>query len=121
MRLLLLSTIIFAISSIITSQFCSHISTSSCRHFHRSSTIFGVIFGALVLVPSMGIHGLAWGAILGALLHLGVQIPGLFRFKVHWSPTLGWRNPALHRVAILMAPRVHRSHDGPGQHRLAER
>ncbi|MCH8094893.1 MAG: polysaccharide biosynthesis C-terminal domain-containing protein, partial [Chloroflexi bacterium] len=66
----------------------------------------GVIFGALVFAPSMGIHGLAWGAIVGAFLHLGVQIPGLFRYKVRWLPTLGWRNPALHRVAFLMAPRV---------------
>jgi len=105
MRLLLLSTIIFAISSIITSVLQSH------QHFILPALApvvrnFGIIFGALVLSPSMGIHGLAWGAIIGALLHLGVQIPGLFRFKVHWFPTLGWRNPALHRVAILMAPRV---------------
>ena len=105
MRLLLLSTIIFAISSIITSVLQSH------QHFILPALApavrnFGIIFGALVLTPSMGIHGLAWGAVIGALLHLGIQIPGLFRFKVHWSPSLGWRNPALHRVAILMAPRV---------------
>ena len=105
MRLLLLSTIIFAISSIITSVLQSH------QHFILPAIApivrnFGIIFGALVLAPSMGIHGLAWGAIIGAVLHLAVQIPGLFRYKVHWFPSLGWRNPALHRVAILMAPRV---------------
>lgn len=104
-RLLLFSTIIFAISSIVSSVLQSH------QYFilpALSPTVynFGLIFGALVLAPTMGIHGLAWGAIVGALLHLGVQIPGLFRFRVHWFPTLGWRNPALHRVAILMAPRV---------------
>ncbi|MFQ5943912.1 MAG: lipid II flippase MurJ, partial [Anaerolineales bacterium] len=105
LRLLLLSTIIFAISSITTAVLQSH------QHFILPAISpivynFGVIFGALALAPTMGIHGLAWGAIVGALLHLGVQIPGLFRFKVHWFPILGWRNPALHRVAILMAPRV---------------
>ncbi len=104
-RLLLFSTIIFAISSIITGVLHSH------QYFILPALSpivynFGVIFGALVLTPTMGIHGLAWGAIFGALLHLGVQIPGLFRYKVHWFPMLGWRNPALHRVAILMAPRV---------------
>lgn len=104
-RLLLFSTIIFAISSIITGVLHSH------QYFVLPALSpivynFGVIFGALVLTPTMGIHGLAWGAIFGALLHLAVQIPGLFRFKVHWFPMLGWRNPALHRVAILMAPRV---------------
>ena len=105
LRLLLLSTVIFAISSIITAVLQSH------QHFILPAISpvvynFGIIFGALFLTSSMGIHGLAWGAIFGALLHLGVQIPGLFRFKVHWYASLGWRNPALHRVAILMAPRV---------------
>lgn len=105
MRLLLFSTVIFAISSIVSSVLHSH------QHFvlpALSPIVYslGVIFGALVFAPSMGIHGLAWGAIVGAFLHLGVQIPGLFRYKVRWFPTLGWRNPALHRVAILMAPRV---------------
>ncbi|MCH8094892.1 MAG: murein biosynthesis integral membrane protein MurJ, partial [Chloroflexi bacterium] len=78
MRLLLFSTVIFAISSIISSILHSH------QHFvlpALSPLVYslGVIFGALVFAPSMGIHGLAWGAIVGAFLHLGVQIPGLFR------------------------------------------
>src|SRR3990172_4115054 len=37
----------------------------------------GIIFGAVVLAPSMGVYGLAWGVVAGAVLYLLVQIPSL--------------------------------------------
>lgn len=105
MRLLLLSTILFAISSILSGVLHAH------QHFLLPAVSpilysLGVIFGALVLSPSLGIFGLGWGAAVGAALHLGVQIPGLIRYRVSWVPVLGWGEPALRRVAVLMAPRV---------------
>jgi putative peptidoglycan lipid II flippase len=67
----------------------------------------GMIFGVLFLSPRMGIHGLAWGAVLGAGLHLGVQLPGLLRLPARrYRPTLGLRLPAVREVARLMAPRL---------------
>jgi len=105
MRVLLLSTILFAISSILSGVLHAH------QHFLLpaiSPIVYslGVIFGALALSPSLGILGLGWGAVAGAALHLGVQLPGLIRYRVRWSPGLGWTDPALRRVAVLMAPRV---------------
>jgi putative peptidoglycan lipid II flippase len=105
MRVLLLSTIIFAISSILTGALHAH------QHFllpaiAPSLYSGGIIIGAVAFVPSLGIFGLAWGAVLGALLHLMVQLPGIIRYGIHWRPTLDWRNPALRVVAVLMAPRV---------------
>jgi putative peptidoglycan lipid II flippase len=105
MRVLLLSTIIFAVSSILTGTLHAH------RHFLLPAiapTLYsaGIIFGAVWLSPSLGVHGLAWGAVLGALLHLLVQAPGLIRHRITWRPMLGLRSPALQRVAVLMAPRV---------------
>lgn len=35
----------------------------------------GIIFGILFLYPFLGTTGLAWGVVVGALLHLGVQTP----------------------------------------------
>ena len=35
----------------------------------------GIIFGLVALYPSMGLAGLGWGVVLGAVLHLGVQLP----------------------------------------------
>jgi putative peptidoglycan lipid II flippase len=67
----------------------------------------GWIFGAIVLAPFMGIHGLAWGIVLGALLHLGLQVPALLRLpKKHYTPTLGFKFPAVREVARLMGPRL---------------
>lgn len=105
MRILLVSTIIFAASSILTGALHAH------QHFllpalAPSMYSLGIIFGALVLEPSLGVFGLAWGTVIGASLHLLVQIPGLVRHRIHPRLMLGWNNPALQRVAILMAPRV---------------
>lgn len=105
MRLLLISTVLFAISSFATGVLHAH------QHFllpALSPIMYsvGVIFGALALAPGLGIHGLAWGAIAGATLHFGVQIPGLIRYRVSWRPLLGWGDRTLQRVAVLMAPRV---------------
>lgn len=38
-----------------------------------------IIVGALVLYPRFGIEGLAWGVVLGAALHVLIQIPALPR------------------------------------------
>ncbi len=67
----------------------------------------GMIFGVLVLAPSLGIDGLAWGAVLGAGMHLGVQIPGLLRLpERRYLPTLGLRTAHVRQVGRLMAPRL---------------
>jgi len=39
-------------------------------------------------------------------MHLGVQVPGLIRYRARWMPRLGWRDPALQRMVVLMIPRV---------------
>jgi putative peptidoglycan lipid II flippase len=67
----------------------------------------GMIIGLLFLAPSMGIFGLAWGAVLGAALHLAVQIPDLVRLPGSaFFPGLGLDNPAVPEVGRLIAPRL---------------
>jgi len=66
----------------------------------------GIIFGVLALSPGMGIFGLAWGTVLGAALHLLVQLPSLVRLKFVYRPTLGLNNPSVHEVGRLMLPRL---------------
>jgi putative peptidoglycan lipid II flippase len=65
----------------------------------------GIIFGALVFAPTWGIYGIAWGAVLGSLLHLLIQIPALLHYKVQWRPLLSF-DPFVRKVAILMLPRI---------------
>lgn len=66
----------------------------------------GMIFGVLFLSPTMGVYGLAWGVLIGACLHLLLQIPSLVRLKGSYSPTFGLKMPDVKLVALLMAPRV---------------
>ena len=66
----------------------------------------GLIFGAVVLAPVMGIYGLAWGVVLGALAYLLVQIPTLLKQKGTYSLTLGLENPDVRKVILLMGPRL---------------
>jgi len=104
-RILMFSTLIFSVSNFVTGTLHAH------KHFVLpaiSPILYsgGIIFGALFLTDSFGIYGLAWGAVIGAALHLLVQIPGLILNGVRWKPMLNLKNPNLTRVLILMAPRV---------------
>lgn len=105
LRILLLSAVIFSLSGLVMGILNAH------QHFLLPALAptflwFGWIFGVLAFVPRWGIHGLAWGVVLGAGLHLGVQLPGLLRHGVRYSLRLGWEDPAVRRVGRLMAPRI---------------
>jgi putative peptidoglycan lipid II flippase len=70
----------------------------------------GIIFGALILSPSMGIYGLAWGVVIGAVLYLLIQIPSLTKlpnFSLLTSRfSLGLYDSNVRQVLILMGPRL---------------
>jgi putative peptidoglycan lipid II flippase len=66
----------------------------------------GIIFGAVVLAPTMGVYGLAWGVVIGAALYLFLQIPTLLKQRGTYLPTFGQDNPAVRQVIYLMAPRL---------------
>jgi putative peptidoglycan lipid II flippase len=67
----------------------------------------GIIFGAIFLVDILGPSGLAWGVVLGALLHMSVQYLDLriCGFQYHFSFFGIWKNPTVRRVLLLMIPR----------------
>jgi putative peptidoglycan lipid II flippase len=74
-----------------------------------TSTMYwtGMVIGLIFFVPSMGILGVAWGAVLGSLLHLAIQLPDLLRLRDRrYTPTLGLGDPTVREVAILMGPRL---------------
>lgn len=105
LRIMLGTVIIFGISGLLMGILNAH------QHFWRPAAALslynlGIIFGALVLSPLMGVHGLAWGTVLGALLHLGIQLPELPRLGARWRPSLDARTPGVGEVLILMGPRI---------------
>ncbi len=67
---------------------------------------FGMIFGVVVLSPQIGIFGLAWGAVIGSILHLSLQIPSLLKLKGTYFPSFDLADPLIRRVGRLMLPRL---------------
>jgi putative peptidoglycan lipid II flippase len=105
MRLNLVGTIIFSISGLVMA------SLQANQHFllpALAPTMYNVgqIFGAIYMVPRFGIHGLVYGVILGAALHLLVQIPALFKYEFKWTPALNLRHTGLLEALKLLGPRL---------------
>ena len=119
MRLNLIATLIFSISGLVIGGLQAN------QHFILPALApslynIGMIFGALVLSPTepyrfgpvilpalgYGVHGLVYGVILGAALHLGIQIPGLIRYKFRWSPSIDIHNAELREVLRIIGPRL---------------
>jgi putative peptidoglycan lipid II flippase len=50
--------------------------------------------------------GLAAGVLLGGLLQIAVQVPQLARLRAVGRPALGWGDPAVRSVLLLMTPRL---------------
>jgi len=87
MRIMLLSTLIFAVSGL-----CMGILQSNGNFLAPAIAPVlyngGQIFGAAVLAVPFGAHGLAWGVVIGAVAHLLVQLPGVLR-ALRASPAAG--------------------------------
>jgi putative peptidoglycan lipid II flippase len=106
LRILLISPAIFGVSGLLMGILNSH-QKFWLPALAPSMYWIGMIFGLLFLVPSMGVYGLAWGAVIGAALHLVVQIPGLLKLPERaYFASLGLHIPSVREVARLMGPRL---------------
>jgi putative peptidoglycan lipid II flippase len=105
LRIMLPSAVIFGLSGLVMGVLNSH-QVFFIPALTPAMYRLGMIFGVLVLTPKMGIYGLAWGVVIGACLHLLLQVPSLVRLKGGYFPILGTDLPEVRQVALLMAPRV---------------
>ena len=99
------SAIIFGLSGLIMGILNSN-QIFFCPAFAPAMYQLGMIFGMIALAPTWGIYGLAIGVVLGAAMHLLLQLPSLWRLKGRYFPTMGWDSPDVYEVARLMAPRL---------------
>jgi putative peptidoglycan lipid II flippase len=119
MRLNLVATVIFSISGLVIAGLQAN------QHFLLPAAApvlynVGQIFGAVILAPEagyriggfqlpafgMGVHGLVYGVIIGALLHLLIQVPGLLKYKFHWEPGIHLDDPNVRQVLRILGPRL---------------
>jgi putative peptidoglycan lipid II flippase len=66
----------------------------------------GIIVGIVVLAPDWGIAGVAWGVVIGAVLHMMVQLPSVWRLGFRWRASLQWQGDDVRALTRMMIPRV---------------
>lgn len=104
-RIMLLSPIFMGLSNMLGTI------TQLLRKFFifSLSPIFynvGIIIGIVFLYPRYGVHGLAVGIVIGALLHLLVQLPTVI--SAGFAPQFNWRpsRATLRQVVGMSLPRT---------------
>jgi putative peptidoglycan lipid II flippase len=116
-QIMMLTVVIFSISGLLMGILNAH-QLFLLPALAVSMNNIGLIIGALVIsrllspVEGVGqsgdanIYGLAVGAVLGALLHLTIQLPGMIRIRARLRFSPDWRIPGALEVLSLMGPRV---------------
>src|SRR3989344_3875281 len=104
-RILLLQPILLGASNIVANL-------TQLRHrfflYSVSPLLYnlGIIFGIMALYPKLGVVGLGWGVVIGAALHLLIQLPFFAKEKPRMR--MEWRESArkLWQVLALSVPRT---------------
>lgn len=104
-RILLLSPFLLGISNLFGSV------TQSLRRFFVFAAgpilyNLGIIFGIIFLLPKYGLVGVVCGVVLGAFLHLLIQLPVLIGEHIvpRFTLAIDWRD--VKRVVMLSVPRT---------------
>ncbi|MCP4417767.1 MAG: murein biosynthesis integral membrane protein MurJ [Chloroflexi bacterium] len=105
MRVILIQTTIFGISGVLSSMLNAH------QHFALPALAplaldIGYVVGLYLFVPQLGIVGLAWGTVVGGILHIGIQLPALIKYRIGYRPALNWRLGGVQEIVRLMGPRI---------------
>jgi putative peptidoglycan lipid II flippase len=104
-RILLLQPILLGLSNIfasVTQLYGRFILYATAPLLYNVGIIIGIVF----FYPVIGLYGLAYGVVLGALLHVGIQIPfilskGFISFK-----TFSIRLSEIKDIVLLSLPRT---------------
>lgn len=101
-RLMMLSPILFAVSGMMTAIL-------NARHHFLWPAIAPMVYNVSIIVGALmfdDVRGLAAAVVVGAALHLAVQVPALSRVKLRYRLIARWRDAAVREVGRLMAPRI---------------
>jgi putative peptidoglycan lipid II flippase len=104
-RILLLQPILLGISNIfasVTQVYGRFILYGIAPLLYNAGIIFGVIF----LYPRFGIMGLGYGVVLGAIFHMGIQLPFITARNFLSRVTVHFNFKELKEIVLLSLPRT---------------
>jgi len=104
MRIMFLSPIILGASNMISGilqVFNRFLVTAVAPLLYNLGIIIGIIF----FVPRFGLQGLAWGVVLGGVLHLLIQLPAFFFSGFRYKASFNYKDPGVVKTIKLMVPR----------------
>ena len=104
-RLFLLSPVIFTVSNVFTSILNAQ---KKFLIVGLAPVLYniGIIGGLLFLYPRFGIMGLGYGVIIGACLHLLVQVPEILHSGFRWQAVLDYKDLAFQKMTKLFVPKI---------------
>ena len=101
-RIMMLSPVLFAVSGMF-------MGILNARHHFLAPAFAPMFYNAAIIVGALvskDVKVLAVCVVLGAVLHLVVQLPALRLVGMRWQPVWDWRDKAVREVGRLMGPRV---------------
>jgi len=104
-RLMLLSPILFGISSV----FSGVLQYGSRFLWYALAPVvynLGIIGGIIFLAPSLGIFGVGIGIVAGAFFHMLIQVPSVLRSGFSWKPIFDVKDPGIQKAFRLALPRT---------------
>lgn len=106
LRIMLPSVVVFGMSGLVMGVLNAH-QVFLIPAIAPAMYSLGMILGTWLLPADWGIRRLAIGVVAGALMHLLVQMPGLWRLRDRaYHAYLGIRDQAVLKVFRLMGPRL---------------
>ncbi|GHO85501.1 murein biosynthesis integral membrane protein MurJ [Dictyobacter formicarum] len=78
---------------------------------YNAGSIIGLTPGLILKItghgnPQFAVYSASVGIILGAMIQVGIQLPGLPKVGMHFRPSIDWRNPAVIQIGRQMLPRI---------------
>lgn len=67
---------------------------------------FGIIVGVIYFYDMFDLYGLAYGVVLGAFLHMAIQIPFIYQLGYRYQFLLNLKHKGLRKIVKLMIPRT---------------
>ena len=104
-RIMLIAPILLALGAVATSSLNAE-GRFTAAAFAPIVYNLGIIGGAVVLGPSIGVAGLAVGVVVGAVGHLAIQVPPLFGLGFRPGFAVDLKDEAARRVLTLLGPRA---------------